>query len=149
MRRRPAFAAVVEPPVFRDLNTTPLIDVMLVLLVMFIMVIPIQLHKVPLDLPAGGPSDVERPIHRLDVTADNTLLWDGSPVSEASLPARLAALARDPAGPVLHVAADGAARYEIFDRTLAAVKKAGINRLGMVGNEKYVKSLDARQSIVR
>ncbi|RJF94294.1 biopolymer transporter ExbD [Sphingomonas cavernae] len=128
----------------KDLNTTPLIDVMLVLLVMFIMVIPIQLHKVPVELPSGKGTDAARPIHRLEITAGNTLLWDGQPVSEAALPARLSALTRDPAGPVLHVAADGAARYEIFDRTLATVKQAGITRLGMVGNERYLDSLGPR-----
>ncbi|MCJ8158980.1 biopolymer transporter ExbD [Sphingomonas sp. LaA6.9] len=141
MRRRTVFAAPAQPTLMKDLNTTPLIDVMLVLLVMFIMVIPIQLHKVPVDLPGKGATDVPRPVHRLDITAANALLWDGQPVSEAALPARLAAMTRDPAGPVLHVAADGAARYEVFDRTLATVKQAGITRLGMVGNERYLKSL--------
>lgn len=143
-RRRPAFTAIGEPPVMKDLNTTPLIDVMLVLLVMFILVIPIQHHKVPLDLPSGKGDGVERPIHRLDITAAGALLWDGAAVTEASLPARFAAMVRDPAQPVLHVAADGAVRYEIFDRTLAAAKRAGVNRLGMVGNEQFAKSLDAR-----
>lgn len=142
-RRRPGFATIAEPPVMKDLNTTPLIDVMLVLLVMFIMVIPIQLHKVAIDLPSGT-GGVERPVHRLDITAAGAILWDGAGVSEASLPGRFGAMVRDPAEPVLHVAADGAARYEIFDRTLAAAKQAGITRLGMVGNEQYVKSLDAR-----
>lgn len=141
MRRRTVFAAPAQPALMKDLNTTPLIDVMLVLLVMFIMVIPVQLHKVPVDIPGRGETDVPRPVHRLDITATNMLLWDGQPVSEAVLPARLSAMTRDPAGPVLHVAADGAARYEVFDRTLATVKQAGITRVGMVGNERYLKSL--------
>lgn len=144
MRRRPAFTAIAEPAMLKDLNTTPLIDVMLVLLVMFIMVIPIQNHQVPMELPGGKGSDVVRPIHRLDIAANGALLWDGAPVSEASLPARLAALARDPEQPVLHVAADGAARYELFNRTLSTIKKAGITRLGMVDNAQYVQSLDGR-----
>lgn len=137
--------AIAEPRLLQDLNITPLIDVMLVLLVMFILLIPIQFHEVPLDLP--GQSKVplsERPVVRLSIGADNVVRWNGSAVGEDSLPGRFHGLVTDPAQPVLQIAADGAARYEIFDRTLAAAKKAGITRLGMVGNEQFVSAIAAR-----
>ena len=65
-------------------------------------------------------------------------------MTEASLPTRFAAMARDPAVPVLEIAADGSARYEIFSRTLSAARKAGVTRLGMVGNERFLPAIDAR-----
>ena len=141
--RRHTFAATADPSLMQDLNTTPLIDVMLVLLVMFIMVIPIQLSETPLDLPVGEGAPAEPQIHRLSITADNVLLWDGAVVSEASLPARFSAMARDPAAPVLEIATDGSARYEIFSRTLSAARKAGVNRLGMIGNEQFLPAVNA------
>ncbi len=137
-------AVVAEPRIMQDLNITPLIDVMLVLLVMFILLIPIQFHEVPLDLPGKSVPMSERPVVRLSIGADGVVRWNGSAVGEESLPGRFRALATDPAQPVLQIAADGAARYEIFDRTLAAAKKSGITRLGMVDNEKFVSSISGR-----
>ncbi|MBY8824876.1 ExbD/TolR family protein [Sphingomonas colocasiae] len=143
MRRlRPA--VVAEPRPFQDLNITPLIDVMLVLLVMFILLIPVQFHEVPLDLPGKPGPAADRPIVRLSIGADDVVRWNGSAIGEDSLPGRFHGLVTDPAQPVLQIAADGAARYEIFDRTLAAAKKAGITRLGMVGNEQFVSAIAAR-----
>lgn len=143
MRRlRPA--GVAEPRPLQDLNITPLIDVMLVLLVMFILLIPIQFHEVPLDLPGRAGPASERPVVRLDIDADGGLRWNGGAVDAASLPGRFRALATDPAQPVLHIAADGAARYEIFDQTLAVAKKAGITRLGMVDNAAFVSAIASR-----
>jgi biopolymer transport protein ExbD len=144
MRKLRPAAIVAEPRPFQDLNITPLIDVMLVLLVMFILLIPVQFHEVPLDLPGKGDPGIERPVVRLSIGADGVVSWNGSAVGEESLPGRFHALVTDPAQPVLQIAADGAARYEIFDRTLAAAKKAGITRLGMVGNEKFVNAIATR-----
>ncbi|MGV3480589.1 MAG: ExbD/TolR family protein [Sphingobium sp.] len=137
-------AVVAEPRPLQDLNITPLIDVMLVLLVMFILLIPVQFHKVPLDLPGKPGPAADRPIVRLSIGADDVVRWNGSAIGEDSLPGRFHGLVADPAQPVLQIAADGAARYEIFDRTLAAAKKAGITRLGMVGNEQFVSAIAAR-----
>ena len=135
-RRRPAFAVPMSEPI-RDLNTTPLIDVMLVLLIMFIVTIPITTHRVAVDLPQEAPKDASADpvIHRLALLADGSLAWDGAPLAEAALPARLAALKADAA--TLHLRADGAARYEDYDRVLATIKGAGIERLGLVGNEGF------------
>lgn len=143
-----AEARIVRPMTegFRPIatiNTTPLIDMMLVLLIMFIVAIPLQTHKVPLDLPAPSPIPAaERPIHRLAITADGRLLWNGAALDEAGLRARLAALAADPAEPELHLQPDGEARYELVDRVLADIRRAGVSRLGFVDNQRFVPAID-------
>jgi biopolymer transport protein ExbD len=125
------------------INTTPLIDLMLVLLVMFIVSVPIATHKVPLDLP-GGPPPAERDpiVHRIHLDAAGRLFWDGRPIGEAELPGLLARMAAGPADAELHIAADAETRYERVDETLAAVARAGISRMGFVGNERFAASLD-------
>ena len=141
MTRRfaPAFKVPADEPI-SALNTTPLIDVMLVLLIMFIVTIPVTSHKVALDLPSGPTPVVEQTIHLLDMDKAGRLYWDGANISETRLPSYLGAL-RD-AGPeaVLHFRADGQTRYEDFDRVLAAIKRARIERLGLVDNERFASS---------
>ena len=138
MRRRPspAFAAPPGEPI-SELNTTPLIDVMLVLLIMFIVTIPIATHKVAIDTPTGPPPITKPVVHLLDMDAAGRLYWDGIPTAEARLPARLAAMRASGPETVLHFRADGETRYEDFDRVLATVKKAGIERMGLIGNERF------------
>ena len=121
-----------------DLNTTPLIDVMLVLLVMFIVTIPIATHKVELDLPTVD-GEVQPQVFRLNMDAAGRLSWNGAPLAEAELPARLSAVIR--AGPdgTLEFRADAEARYADFDRVLATVKRSGITSLGLVGNERFAR----------
>ena len=122
-----------EAEPFSALNITPLIDVMLVLLIMLIVTIPGATHKVPVDLPQGESPPVPRLPHRLDITADGSLLWDGAQIADAQLPALLQA-GVDEDTP-LHVKTDEAARYERFDAVLAVVKRAGVTKLGFVGHE--------------
>lgn len=125
------------------INTTPLIDMMLVLLIMFIVAIPLQTHKVPLDLPSATPTPApERPVHRLAITADGRLLWNGAALDEAALRGRLAALASDPTEPELHLQPDGEARYELVDRVLADIRRAGVTRLGFIDNHRFVPAID-------
>jgi len=120
------------------INTTPLVDVMLVLLILFIIIIPAASHKVPLDLPqATPPAAPAPPAHRLDIAASGALLWDGAPIARAALSARVAAMAADPDRPVLHLNADGEARYEEVDRILAEIGRAGLTRLGFVDNRRF------------
>jgi biopolymer transport protein ExbD len=140
-RRRsiPAFAAPPEAPI-SDLNTTPLIDVMLVLLIMFIITIPIATHKVPLDLPNGVPAVREPVVHRLDLDAGGRILLDGQPVALGELRMRLQPIEANPDADLLF-RADGAAPYGRFDEVLAEVRRAGITRMGMVGNEEFAKAL--------
>ena len=121
-----------------DINTTPLIDVMLVLLIMFILTIPVATHGVKMDLPAGDPPLTKPETHMLIMTSGGAILFDGASVAEAALPAKLKAM--DNANPlsVLHFQVEGEARYEDFDRVLALVKGAGIERLGFVGNHDHL-----------
>ncbi|HEV2818649.1 MAG TPA: biopolymer transporter ExbD [Allosphingosinicella sp.] len=118
------------------INTTPLIDMMLVILIMLIVAIPMTTHKVPLDLPPPVPG-TPPPSHRLAVDAAGALAWDGAPLAGAALPARLAALAADPARPALLLDAADEARYERVDELLAAIRRAGVTRLGFVNTQRF------------
>jgi biopolymer transport protein ExbD len=118
-----------------DLNTTPLIDVMLVLLIMFIITVPIATHKVELDLPSGGKPSVPT-IYRLDQDSAGRLSLNGVSIRDAELRARLNAVKADPVGE-LHFRTDATTRYEDFDRVLAVVKGAGITKLGLVDNARF------------
>lgn len=124
------------------MNLTPLIDMMLVILIMLIVAIPLANHKVPVDLPVEGPQMAPPPSHTLAIDAAGALAWDGRPLPAAALPARLAALSADPARPVLHLAAAGEARYERVDQVLADVRRAGVTRLGFIGNQEFAAGMD-------
>ena len=134
MRR---FAApYVEPQPFAQMNITPLIDVLLVLLIIFILSIPAATHKVPVDLPGKGGSAVPLERYRLVLDAGGGVRLDGVAIDGGRLRERLAAIAgRDNA--VLELEAHAAARYARFDQILADIRGAGITRLGFVGNERY------------
>jgi biopolymer transport protein ExbD len=142
-RRRPLrlFRTGGEAGPIMEINTTPLIDVMLVLLIMFIITIPVASHKVPLDLPHPTPIPVpERPFHQLDIAADGGLSWNGAALPADQLTARLLQLAADPAMPELRLNAASEARYERIDQVLAQIRLAGVERLGFVGNERYARA---------
>ena len=142
MRRRrqiPSFATEIKAPV-SELNTTPLIDVMLVLLIMFIVTIPITTHKVPLDLSGHRTRDRSEPIvYRLNLDGAGRITLDGAALNESDLPARLRAISADPASE-LHLRAESETPYDSFDRVLAAVKRAGVVRLGLVDNERFARA---------
>jgi biopolymer transport protein ExbD len=140
-RRRLAYATVTEEP-FSGINTTPLIDVLLVLLIMFIITIPVMTHSVKIDLPQGPPAviPVEPEIHQLALDSAGRLTWDGAPIAEAALRARLAAFRAAAPDGILHFRAEADTRYEDFDRILADVKRAGIARLGFVGNDRFARA---------
>ena len=126
------------------INTTPLIDVMLVLLIMFIIVVPVASHKVPLDLPQPTPRmfPVPPPVHRLDILASGALRWDGRAVEGASLPARFRQLATDTARPELHLNPEAEANYGQVDIILAQIRRAGVTRLGFLDNQRFAGALD-------
>ena len=125
-----------------DVNVTPLIDVMLVLLIMFIITIPIQTHAVKLDLPVNQPQNQPPPINpiknTLSINAQDQVLWNGSPVSMPQLRAYLDATQQMNPIPELHLQPDATARYEIVDRVLAVTKQAHVQKMGFVGNEYYM-----------
>jgi biopolymer transport protein ExbD len=121
-----------------DLNTTPLIDVMLVLLIMFLVAIPVMTHKIPMTLPAGPPMIGEPTrTHRLDITDQGVLFWDGAAISAPELAVRLDAVVADPAAPMLEIAAAPQARYERVNRALATIARSGAQRVGFVGNRDF------------
>ena len=139
-KRAAAFAAPEQVPM-SELNTTPLIDVMLVLLIMFIITIPIGTHKVPMDLPQGSSALSEPIVHRLDLDAAGRISFDGVATADGDLRERLAAIAAEPESE-LQLRAEAETPYDRFDRVLAAVKRAEITRLGLVGNERFARSAD-------
>ncbi len=121
-----------------ELNTTPLIDVMLVLLVMFIMVAPAATHKVAVDLPNGSGSSTEPPpVNRIDVFANGAISWNGKGVSDADFRGKLAIHVADELRPELHVAAEGTGSYDRFHWAMTQIKQAGVTRLGFIGNDRY------------
>ncbi len=122
-----------------EMNTTPLIDVMLVLLIMFIITIPIQTHAVKVDLPQGqGPNNpVDAQKNKITIDAAGTVAWNGAPVDEVTLRQYLDQTAGMNPEPELHFQPAPDARYEAVDRTLAVVKRSAITKLGFIGNEQY------------
>lgn len=137
-RRRPiAYAPASEPQPFSEINTTPMIDVMLVLLIMFIISLPLMTHSVKIDLPGITETQKEPKVYRLDIDAASRLSWNGAPIAEAELPARLAAFRAESRDNALHYRADPQTRYEDFNRVLTDVKRGGVKQLGFVGNERF------------
>jgi biopolymer transport protein ExbD len=125
-----------------DVNVTPLIDVMLVLLIMFIITIPVQTHAVKLDLPvnqANPPPVVINPVKNVvTINAQNQVFWNGSPVDMQTLRQYLDTTQQMNPVPELHLQPDATARYEIVDQVLAMTKKAHVQKMGFVGNEYYM-----------
>jgi len=125
-----------------DVNVTPLIDVMLVLLIMFIITIPVQTHAVKLDLPVNTDQNNPPPIdpvkNVLSINAQDQVLWNGSPVSMTQLRSYLDTTQQMSPIPELHLQPDATARYEIVDEVLAVTKKAHVQKMGFVGNEYYM-----------
>jgi len=124
-----------------DVNVTPLIDVMLVLLIMFIITIPIQTHAVKLDLPVQQPNpppQVIDPVKNvLSINAQDQVLWNGSPVTMQQLRSYLDTTQQMNPVPELHLQPDATARYEVVDQVLAVTKQAHVQKMGFVGNEYY------------
>ena len=124
-----------------DINTTPLIDVMLVLLIMFIITIPIQTHAVKLDLPQDNPNQTPPPIepvkNKIVIMPDNVVTWNGAPVNDVQLRQYLDITTTMRPTPELHLQPHPEARYERVDEVLAITKRANVQSMGFVGNEAY------------
>ena len=130
-----------EPDVMIDINTTPLIDVMLVLIIMLIITIPIQLHSVNLNMPAGNPPPptAEPVVVTIDIDFDGTVLWNGEIVDTTALQHRLADAAAQPEQPEVHIRPNRLVEYKAVATVLANAQRLGVTKLGMVGNEQFVK----------
>lgn len=132
-----AVSAPVDEPI-HELNTTPLIDVMLVLLILFILTIPIQTHSVDVDLPGPPPDVVVQQVrNKIAVDADGAVLWNGVTLDMRQLRTVLARVAQMRPAPELQVEPHPEARYDRVDEVLAAIRRAEIVSMGFVGNERY------------
>ena len=131
-----------DPDVMLDINTTPLIDVMLVLIIMLIITIPIQLHSVNLNMPVGNPPPPtkEPVVVTIDIDFDGTVSWNGEAVPDRNtLEARLSQVAAEADQPEVHIRPNKLVEYKSVAAVLASAQRLGVTKLGMVGNEQFVK----------
>ncbi len=124
-----------------DMNTTPLIDVMLVLLVMFIITIPIQTHAVKINLPVNNPNPppliIKPEFNTVSVDLKNNITWNGSPVDLATLRTYLDTTKTMVPEPELHIQPDPYSRYARVDEMLSVIKRSEVSKVGFVGNEQF------------
>lgn len=124
-----------------EMNTTPLIDVLLVLLIMFIISIPVATHSVDINLTppcTDCPTPPLDPVrNKIAIDAQDKLLWNGQAVSPGQLSALLEQTRRMAVEPELQFEPEGRASYDASARTLAAIKASGVTKFGFVGNERY------------
>ena len=131
-----------EPEVMMDINTTPLIDVMLVLIIMLIITIPIQTPAVKLTMPVGNPPPPLTPpeVVQIDVDFDGTVLWNGIIIpNREELEVRLAAAVAQPIQPEVHLRPNKLVLYKSVAMVMASAQRLGITKMGIVGNEQFVK----------
>jgi len=130
-----------EPEVMMEINTTPLIDVMLVLLIMLIITIPAQLHSVNLDMPVASPptKKIDPVVIKIDVDASSVINWNGKPVSgRADLEAKLKEASAMQPQPEVHIRSHAKAKSESVALVMASAQRLGLNKLGIVGSEQFV-----------
>ena len=130
-----------EPDVMIDINTTPLIDVMLVLLIMFIITIPIQLHSVNLNMPVGTPPPPTEPpqVVTIDVDFDGTIYWNGDMIAnKPALEAKMVEAAGRAVQPEIHLRPNKLAEYKDVAAVMASAQSHGITKIGLIGAEQYI-----------
>jgi biopolymer transport protein ExbD len=124
-----------------DINMTPLIDVLLVLLVMFIITIPVMTHAVKLDMPRAqnaAQQNVEPVVINIEIDFDGTVLWNGTAVTVDSLDTYFRREAANDPQPELHIRPNKRASYDVVARVLAAAQRNGLRKIGFVGNEQFM-----------
>jgi biopolymer transport protein ExbD len=125
-----------------EINTTPLIDVMLVLLIMFIITLPVMTHAVKLDMPSTRPppptNEMTQPIN-VEIDFDGSVLWNGARVPLSSLEGYFRVEARKDPQPELHVRPNRRADYDTVAKVLALAQRSGMQRIGFVGNEEFMR----------
>jgi biopolymer transport protein ExbD len=128
-----------DPEVMLDINTTPLIDVMLVLLVMLIITIPIQLHAVNLEMPVGIPPDnLAKPEKvQIDIDAKSIVYWQGLPVSAQELDEKMTLVAQQPVPPEIHLRPHKDCQYAVFANVLSTSKRKGLTKMAVIGSEQF------------
>ena len=130
-----------DPEVMIDINTTPLIDVMLVLLVMLIITLPIQLHSVNLNMPTGNPPPplIKPEVVKLDIDASSVVYWNGEAMPDrATLEARIQEAASKAVQPEVHLRPDKGAKYAIVAGVMASAQRLGLTKIGIVGSEQFI-----------
>jgi len=130
-----------EPDVMIDINTTPLIDVMLVLLVMLIITLPIQLHAINLNMPTGNPPPplVLPQVVKIDIDGSGTTYWNGEVVPDrANLEERIKVAAAQQPQPEVHLRPDKASRYSVAAGVMASAQRLGLTKIGIVGSEQFI-----------
>ena len=124
-----------------EMNMTPLIDVLLVLLIVFIMSIPVATHAVNIDLPVPNPNDVPPPVdpvkNKIVLTPANEILWNGTPITANTLVANLQTSLTFSVEPELQFEPEPVASYDLSAKVLNLIKQSGVTKFGFVGNEKY------------
>ncbi|HCS65032.1 MAG TPA: biopolymer transporter ExbD [Cellvibrio sp.] len=123
-----------EPDVMNEINMTPLVDVMLVLLIIFIITVPVLTHSVKVDLPRADntPNELKPETVNLAVNAEGHIYWNEAQVTMEELELRLATEASKQPQPEIHIRGDKTVDYEHVIKTMAAVQRAGILKLGFV-----------------
>ena len=129
-----------EPQVMMEINTTPLIDVMLVLLVMLIITIPIQLHAVNLEMPVGTPpTNLIKPEKiQIDIDEKSTVYWQGLPVTQQELDNNMKTAAAQAVQPEVHLRPNKASQYAVFANVLSSSKRLGLTKIAVIGAEQFV-----------
>ena len=130
-----------DPDVMIDINTTPLIDVMLVLLVMLIITLPIQLHSVNLNMPTGNPPPpkVLPEVVKIDIDAGDTVYWNGVAVPDrATLEDKMRSAAAQQTQPEVHLRPDKGSHYSVAAGVMASAQRLGLTKIGIVGSEQFI-----------
>ena len=130
-----------DPDVMIDINTTPLIDVMLVLLIMLIITIPIQLHAVNMDMPVGNPPPplVKPEIVKIDIDPQSVVFWNGIAVnSRAELEAKMRTIAQQANQPEVHLRPNKLAKYDVVAGVMASAQRLGLTKIGIIGSEQFI-----------
>jgi biopolymer transport protein ExbD len=129
-----------EPEVMMEINTTPLIDVMLVLLVMLIITIPIQLHSVNLEMPVGTPpANLVKPEKiQIDIDAQSVVYWQGLAVAAPELDEKMKTISHQEPQPEVHIRPNKASQYAVFANVLSSSKRLGLNKIAVIGAEQFV-----------
>ena len=123
-----------------DINTTPLIDVMLVLIIMLIITIPIQTHAVKMNMPIAPSAQPPKPpeIVRIDIDFDGTIGWNGTVVQKDELISRLAQVAQLPDQPEVHLRPNKLVTYKVVAMVMANAQRLGVTKIGLIGNEQFL-----------
>jgi biopolymer transport protein ExbD len=123
-----------------DINTTPLIDVMLVLIIMLIITIPIQTHAVKMNMPIAPSAQPPKPpeIVRIDIDFDGTIGWNGTVVQKDELINRLAQVAQQPDQPEVHLRPNKLVTYKVVAMVMANAQRLGVTKIGLIGNEQFL-----------